>query len=304
MGTPAFAVPSLKALIEAGHNVLAVVTQPDKPQGRGMASLPSPVKKTALEHNIQVFEPLKLRDESFIGTLKGLNPDFIAVVAYGKILPQAILDIPPKGCVNLHASLLPGYRGAAPINRAIINGEKETGVSTMLMDRGMDTGPVLLEERVAIGPEETADDLAKRLSATGAQLLAKTIALLAEGGIKPIPQDEKGATYAAILKKEDGRINWAKSAEEVKNLIRGVYPWPGAFTLWKGKILKVHNGAVLPGSPGAPYGTIVSVKDGIGVACGSGVFKITELQPENKKRMSSEDFIKGYRIAEGDRFDV
>lgn len=303
MGTPQFAVPSLEALIAAGHSVMAVVTQPDKPQGRGMSSLPSPVKKAALDRGIPVFAPLKLKDESFIKELQGLGADFFVVVAYGKILPRHVLDIPPKGCVNLHASLLPKYRGAAPINWAIVNGEKETGVSTMLMDSGMDTGPVLLEKRVAIGADDTAEDLAKRLSTEGAALLAETIKLLSEGGIRPREQDGSNATYAPILKKEDGAIDWRNTAEGIKDLMRGLYPWPGAYTRWKGYTIKVLSGRAVDCPAGKPPGTVVGVsKEGIRVATAKGVFEITELQPENKKRMPAGDFARGYRIAEGDEF--
>lgn len=303
MGTPRFAVPSLEALIEAGHSVAAVVTQPDKPQGRGMSPLPSPVKKAALAHGIPVLTPVKLRDESFIRELESLGAVFFAVVAYGKILPQRVLDIPRKGCVNLHASLLPRYRGAAPINWAIVNGEKETGVSTMLMDAGMDTGPVLLEKRVPIGGDETAEDLAATLSTFGATLLVETIKLLSEGGIVPRAQDESNATYAPVLKKEDGEIDWTGTAREIKDLMRGLYPWPGAFTRWNGRNIKIHSGRAVAVEAKSPAGTVESVsKDGIRIATGGGLFEITELQPENKKRMSAGEFVRGYRIVEGDRF--
>lgn len=303
MGTPRFAVPSLEALIEAGHGVAAVVTQPDKPQGRGMSSLPSPVKKAALAHGIPVLTPVKLRDDAFIGELEGLGADFFVVVAYGKILPQRVLDIPPKGCVNLHASLLPRYRGAAPINWAIVNGESETGVSTMLMDAGMDTGPVLLEKRVPIGKDETAEDLAVNLSTLGAALLVETVKLLSEDGLKPRAQDNSNATYAPVLKKEDGEIDWTRSAREIKDLMRGLYPWPGAYTRWNGRTIKIHSGRAVAGEAKSPAGTVESVsKEGILVATGSGLFEITELQPENKRRMPAGEFVRGYRIAEGDRF--
>lgn len=305
MGTPDFAVPSLEALIEAGHEIVLVVTQPDKPGGRGLSSRPSAVKEAAIRHGLEVFEPPKLRDEGVVQRLKGLKPDFIAVVAYGKILPESILDIPPKGCINLHASLLPKYRGAAPINRAIINGEKETGVSTMYMDRGMDTGPVLLEEKTAISAMDTALELSMKLSVSGAKLLARTVGLLREGRLQPAAQDERLASYAPVLKKEDGRIDWTKDAEAVKNLIRGVYPWPGAYTAWGGKVLKIHSGkARMDTEADGPPGAVVDVSEGkIIVACGRGVFEIAELQPESKKRMAAGDFLKGYRLKKGDRFD-
>lgn len=303
MGTPAFAVPSLKALIEAGHEILAAVTQPDKPKGRGLNPMPSPVKETALSHNIPVFEPGKVKDPEFIERLKGLKPEFIAVVAYGKILPEAILEIPPKGCINVHASLLPKYRGAAPINWAIINGDKETGVSTMYMDKGMDTGAVLLEERIPIEENDTAVDLAKKLSISGATLLTETIDLLAEDKLKPKPQEGDKATYAPILKKENGKIDWKKSAVEIRNLLRGLYPWPGIYTYWNGRLLKIHSGTVEDFKPdNLPPGTVVKSGDGrIKVACGSGCFDIIELQPENKKKMAAADFLKGYRLSEGER---
>lgn len=303
MGTPAFAVPSLNELVLAGHKVMAVVTRPDRPRGRGLATTMSEVKAAALSHNLPVLEPVKLKDEDFIRTLEGLDPDFIVVVAYGKILPDSVLEIPKKGCVNLHASLLPGYRGAAPINRAIINGEKETGVSVMLMDRGMDTGPVLMTEKVEITGDDTAETLSSRLSKLGAGLLCRAIALYAEDKIKPAPQDESLATYAPILRKEDGLVDWGKSAAEIRNLARGLYPWPGAYTRWKGKLLKIHGCRVKTGLDGDSLpGTVVDVSEGICVKCGSGVVEITEVQPESKRRMAAREFAKGYRIERGERF--
>lgn len=301
MGTPLFAVPSLDALVKAGHNIVAAVTQPDKPRGRGLASQPCPVKELAVSHGIHVFQPEKIRQDDVIDGLRSLRPDIIAVVAYGKILPPAILNIPPKGCINLHASILPKYRGAAPINWAIINGEKETGACSMLMDEGMDTGPVYLCEKTPIAPEETAEDLSKRLSVIGAGLLAKTIGLLLENGLTVYPQEHEKATYAPMLKKEDGRIAWGKDARRVADHVRGFYPWPGAFTIWKG-LLKIHKGRAVETSENiAEPGTVVDAKDTIKVACGQGAFEILELQPENKKRMAASDFVKGYRIQKGDR---
>lgn len=305
MGTPLFAVPSLAALVDAGHNVVAAVTQPDKPRGRGLDTVSSPIKELATSKGIPVLEPARLRDESFLKQIQDLAPEVIVVVAYGKILPKSILSLPPKGCVNLHASLLPKYRGAAPINWAIINGEKETGNCTMLMDEGMDTGAVLMCERVPIGDDDTAEDLFKTLSVKGALLLRTTIDRLIEGAITPVPQDHSKATYAPMLKKEDGRIDWGKSAAEIKNHLRGFYPWPGSFTAWAKGTLKVHSGSVAgtEPAPDATPGTIIGfTKDGILVACGKGIFEITELQPENRKRLSAADFIKGYRPKEGERF--
>ncbi|MCL4874433.1 methionyl-tRNA formyltransferase [bacterium] len=303
MGTPLFAVPSLRALTDAGHEILAAVTRPDKPRGRGLAPLPSPVKLLALEKGIPVLEPVKLRDESFMEGLKSLSPDLIAVVAYGKILPPAVLSLPPKGCINLHASLLPKYRGAAPINRAIMNGEKETGVCTMLMDEGMDTGDKLICERVPIGEDDTAEDLARTLSEKGAAVLLKTIDLVVRGAIRPVPQDDSLATYAPVLKKEDGRVDWTRSGIEIKDQMRGLYPWPGAFTCRKGSLLKIHRGVAKESSAlaGEPGTVLDAGRDGIFVACGKGAFLITELQPENKKRMSAAEFVAGYRISKGER---
>lgn len=303
MGTPRFAAPSLAALIGAGYNILAAVTQPDKPRGRGLSPLPSPIKLLALENGIPVLEPSKLKGESFMERLHALGPDLIAVVAYGKILPPAILKLPPKGCVNLHASLLPRYRGAAPINRAIVNGEKETGVCTMLMDEGMDTGDMLICERVPIGEEETAEELAETLSEKGAAVLLKTVELILRDALKPVPQDDSLATYAPVLRKEDGRVDWTKSSSEIKDQVRGLYPWPGAFTAWKGALLKIHRGmAIVGAATGSEPGAVLDTgRDGLLVACGKGAFAITELQPENKRRMSAAEFISGYRVAKGDR---
>lgn len=305
MGTPQFAVPSLKALINAGHEIAAALTQPDKPRGRGMEEAFSPVKVTAMEARIKVLQPVTLRDNAFLDELKMISPVLIAVVAYGKILPEAVLKLPPKGCVNLHASLLPKYRGAAPINRAIINGDKETGACTMLMDKGMDTGAVLLAEKITIGADETAGGLSTRLSEMGALLLVKTIGLIEKDAVKPAPQDEKEASYAPMLKKEDGRINWRRSAEEVGNLARGVSPWPGAFAYLNGKLIKIHAGRALtgPGQTTDKPGVVIEAGPAsIKVQCERGVFEILEMQAEGKRRMSAPEFLKGFRVNAGDAF--
>jgi len=303
MGTPAFAVPSLRALIEA-FDVAAVVTRPDRPRGRGGRVEPSPVKAVALELGIEVLQPERMKDEDFLRRLGELAPDVVAVVAYGRILPGEVLDLPRLGCVNLHASLLPRYRGASPINHAIINGDAYTGVSTMLMDRGMDTGPVLLAEKVAIGPDETAGELSERLAEIGAPLLRRTIALLGEGEITPRAQDGSLATYAPMLTKADGELDWRLGAEEIKNRVRGLHPWPGTHTHLRGRLIKVHAGRVSETSEaGAGPGEITDVSaDGITVRCGRGAFVITELQPENKRRMTAADFIKGYQVKAGESF--
>ncbi len=303
MGTPEFAVPSLKALIEAGFDIVSVVTQPDRPRDRGLKPGPSPVKQVALENGVEVVEPEKIRDEGFLNRLKTLDPDVIAVVAYGKILPPAVLGIPKLGCVNLHASILPRWRGAAPVNWAIIKGDKKTGVTTMLMDEGMDTGPVLLTEEVPIDEDETAEDLGMKLARVGATLLVKTIELLEDKKIKPVAQDEASATYAPRLKKGDGRIDWHRGAGEIRDLVRGLYPWPGAHTYWKGKLIKIHSGWALTGPEAAGNGrmpgTVVDTSgEGIKIKCGRGIFEITELQMEGKRRMSAVDFLKGHRLGE------
>lgn len=303
MGTPEFAVPSLKALIESGEDVVAVVTQPDKPRGRGKKLTPPPVREAALKHNIPVFQPEKIKDETFITAIRNFSPDVIAVVAYGKILPKAILDIPTKGCINVHTSILPKYRGAAPINWAIINGEKETGITTMLLDEGMDTGDMLLTEKVEIRDDDTASSLHDRLKYIGADLLIKTIKGIKSETIRPIPQDDSQATYAPMLKKEDGRIDWTMKAEEIKNLIRGFNPWPGAYTRWDGKQIKIFKAEVEAGGKEEP-GTVINIStEGIFVATGKGILLIKELQPENKNRMTASEFIKGYRIVKGQIFD-
>ncbi|HBR17715.1 MAG: methionyl-tRNA formyltransferase [Deltaproteobacteria bacterium RIFCSPLOWO2_12_FULL_43_16] len=305
MGTPEFAAPSLKTLIAAGEDVAAVVTQPDKPKGRGKHLSPPPVKELALKYNIPVLQPEKIRDEAFINIIQKLRPDIIVVIAYGKILPKAILDIPPKGCINVHASLLPKYRGAAPINWAIINGEKETGITTMLMDEGMDTGDILLTERVEIQDNDTTDSVYEKLKDIGANLLIKTISGLKKGMVRPIDQDDSYATYAPMLKKEDGRIDWAIKPEEIRNLIRGMYPWPGAYTRWEGKQLKIFKAQVASEERTSeePGVIIKTSTDGIYVATGAGILLITELQPENKSKMSASEFIKGYKIGKGQIFD-
>jgi len=291
MGTPEFAVAPLEAILADLEDVVisAVVTQPVRGRGRGRKPSPSPVEAFAVERGLRALTPRDVKEASFIEELKAEAPDLIVVVAYGQILPEKILAIPRLGCVNLHASLLPQYRGAAPINRVIMDGAVETGNTTMIMDRGMDTGPMLLREKVAIGEDETAEGLRERLSARGAGLLVKTIRALMEGGIEAEPQDDSLATYAPSLKKIEGLIDWTKGALEIKNLVRGVYPWPGAYTFRKGKVLKVHKVRLGPlDFSGGEAGTIVVVeKESFFVAAGSGLLEILEVQPENKKKMAA-----------------
>ena len=304
MGTPKFAVPSLDALVEAGFDVVAVVTRPDSGSGRGRSVRQAPVKLAALAYSIEVLTPVSVKTDEFVEGLRALKPDLFVVVAYGKILPRAVLDIPPKGCVNVHSSLLPKYRGAAPINHAIINGDSVTGVSTMLLDEGMDTGPVLLKAETHIGEQESAEELTPRLSKLGAELLVETITLMVAGKLAPQAQDDAEASYASILTKDDGEISWVLSAEEVRNRVRGLKPWPGTYTSWNGKLLKVHAGRVggpeAAGAEAAPGTVLYLSEDSIGVRCATGVFEITELQAQDRKRMGAGDFVKGSSMAVGD----
>lgn len=300
MGTPEFSVPSLRALLSAGKNIVLVVTQPEKPKGRGQKLSAGCVKEFALKNNLIVSEPRSLKDEGWINELRSLSLDLIVVVAYGKILPEEVLGIPRFGCVNLHASLLPSYRGASPVNWAIINGDKETGVTAIVMDKGVDTGPILLSEKAGIKEDETAGELSRKLSEVGAALLVKAIELFLEGRIKPAPQDDRNATCAPLLKKEDGKIDWNLGAERIKNLVRGLSPWPGAYTFLRGKLLKIHS-AEAQGDSGDSVdlkpGTVFEAEKGrIRVKCGSGVLEIKELQLEGKRRLSAREFLRGYGL--------
>ena len=298
MGTPEFAVPSLRALVDSGDEVVAVVTQPDKPKGRGLEVAPPPTKVLAERHGIPVLQPAKIKTEEFFNELKKFNPDLICVAAYGKILPKNILDLPHYGCINVHASLLPKYRGAAPINWAIIRGEKVTGITTMKMDEGMDTGDMLLKKEVPIEDEDTGETLSEKLSEIGARLLIETIRLLKEGQLNPIPQDHSQANYAPMLKKEDGKIDWQKSAEEIRNLIRGALLWPSAYTNLEGKLLKIYK-VRLAGGEGKPGEVIKSESGILRVATGKGALDILKLQIEGGKKLETQVFLRGRRIEEG-----
>jgi methionyl-tRNA formyltransferase len=298
MGTPEFAVPSLRALIDSEDEVVAVVCQPDKPKGRGLEVVSPPTKVLAEKHCILVLQPQRIKTEEFFNELKELNPDLICVVAYGKILPKNILDLPTHGCINVHASILPKYRGAAPINWAIIRGERITGITTMRMDEGMDTGDMLLKREVPIDDEDTGETLSQRLSIIGAELLIETIRLLKEGKLTPVPQDHSQATYAPMLKKEDGKIDWRKTAEEIRNLIRGTLPWPGAYTTLEGKLLKVYKARVSEGD-GRPGEIIKSGSGILRVATGKDALDLLEVQIEGGKRLKAEEFLRGRRIKEG-----
>lgn len=310
MGTPEFAVPSLKALVEAGMDVVGVVTQPDRPRGRGKKVLPSAVKEAALELGLPVFQPVRLRDESSVRELEDLKPDVIVVTAFGQILPPGVLGIPPLGCVNVHASLLPRYRGAAPIQRAIMNGDTATGVTIMKMDAGLDTGDILMQARTAISPDDTFGVLHDRLSAMGAALLPETLSLLAAGKLTGVPQDNGGATYAPLISREDEIINWHNNAVDIKNQVRGLDPWPGARTRLDNKVLKVwrvkeYSGAPEPGLPGEikgrplPGQVLGPVHEGLAVQCGDQPLVICELQLEGGKRLKTADFLRGVRISPG-----
>ena len=303
MGTPDFAVPCLEVL-QAKTEVLAVITQPDRPKGRGHNLQASPVKQKALEYNLPVLQPEKIKTEEFTAELERLQPDLIVVVAFGQILSQRILDIPPLGCVNVHASLLPRYRGAAPIHWSIINGEKETGVTTMLMDAGLDTGDMLLKDKVTITEEMTTEELHDQLMAMGGKLLAETIDGLANGTITPEKQDDSISNYAGMLNKETGHIDWSKSAVEIHNLIRGLNSWPVAWSMKDGKNYKFWRTKVENGNSDKAPGTVVELrKNSFCLATGEGLLEVLEMQPPSKKRMSAGDLLRGHGVAVGDIFN-
>ena len=300
MGTPAFAVPTLDVLLQAGLNLVGVYTQPDRPKGRGQALAAPPVKEMALRHNIPVFQPQKLRAPEVVEELRVLAPDLIVVVAFGQILPKSVLEIPHYGCINVHASLLPKYRGAAPINQAIIDGETETGITTMLMDVGLDTGPMLLKRSLTIGPDETAGELHDRLCVLGGETMAATLQLLLRGELHPEVQDDSQTCYAGMLKKEDGRINWSQSAQQIHDRIRGLTPWPGTYTELTGEPLKLFLTRVEAGE-GAPGTILAPAVDAVRIACGSGVLAVRELQLPGKKRLAAADFLRGCPLPVGSR---
>ncbi len=299
MGTPEFAAPAIDALLAAGHEIAAVFSQPDKPKGRGYSMTPPPVKVKALEYGIPVYQPKSMRDGEALKIFNEIKPDVGVVIAYGKILPQEILDAPAYGCINVHASLLPKYRGAAPIQWSVIDGEPKTGVTTMQMDAGLDTGDMLLVSETDIAPDETAGELHDRLSAMGAALIVKTLDALAKGGLKPQKQDDSRSCYAKMLTKELCAVDWSRSAREIHNQIRGLSPWPVATAALEGKKLKLHRSAVSPlDCPEAAPGEIISL-DPLTVQCGSGAVELLEIQAEGKKRMLSSDYLRGHRIEKG-----
>ena len=303
MGTPDFSVGTLEALIEAGHEVVLAVTQPDKPKGRGKSMQFPPVKETALAHGIEVYQPVRVREQVCIDHLKQYEADIIVVVAFGQILPKEILDMPRYGCVNVHASLLPKYRGAAPIQWAVINGEQVTGVTTMRMDEGLDTGDMILKEEVVLKPEETGGSLFDRLAETGAALCVRTLAAIEDGSAVYTPQEHDKATHTTMIKKQLGEIVWEKSALELERLIRGLNPWPSAYTHLNGKTLKIWKAVVKEQVQAhAEPGSVVEVfKDSILVQTGCGLLQLVEVQLEGKKRMTTDAFLRGFPLETGSR---
>jgi methionyl-tRNA formyltransferase len=298
MGTPEFAVPSLQKLVDLGEHTVAVVTQPDRPKGRGQRLTPPPVKLLAEKLCIPVLQPVKVRAPEFIDVMRELNPDLIMVTAFGQILPKSLLEIPRFGCINIHASLLPRYRGAAPINWSIINGETETGITIMQMDEGLDTGDILLKRALSIGPEEDACSLHDRLSMAGAEAMADALDLLATGRLVREKQNDSLSNYAPMLKKEDGLIDWTREPGTICNLVRGLTPWPGAFTMLGDKTLKIYRCRIAGG--GGEPGTILQAdRSGLVIACRGGGVLVEELQLEGKKRLSAKDFLAGYNIKPG-----
>jgi methionyl-tRNA formyltransferase len=303
-GTPRFAVPSLEKLVEAGFRIQLVVTQPDKPRGRGMELTPSPVKQRALELGLQVAQPDKIKNnEEFRSQLSTLKPDAIIVVGYGRLIPQWMIDLPPMGNINLHASLLPKYRGAAPIQWAIACGETVTGVTTMKIDSGLDTGDILLQKEIPVEAKDTAETLAPRMANIGAELVRETLPGLRAGTVHPTPQDNTKASLAPILKKEDGEIDFHRSAQEICNRLRGFQPWPGAYTNFRGKNLQVWDAEPLQRVLSEAEFAVEA--DRLIVGCGKGTaLELLEVQPEGKKRMATRDFVHGYRPQGGEKVGV
>ena len=301
MGTPDFSVPALKALVEVGHQVIAVVTQPDKPKGRGKEVQMTPVKIQAMEYGIPVYQPAKVREASFVEVLKGLEADVYVVIAFGQLLPKAVLELPKYGCINIHASLLPKYRGAAPIQWCVIDGERETGITTMMMDVGLDTGDMLEKTVIPIEEKETGGSLHDKLSLAGGALILSTLKKLEEGTLVRTPQTDEGTCYAKMLTKSLGDIDWNQSAVSIERLIRGLNPWPSAYTHLDGKTLKIWACDVLPQSASkGESGEILEVtKDAIHVQTGNGILVLREIQLAGKARMDAGAFLRGYKVVPG-----
>tara|TARA_A100001037_G_scaffold275814_1_gene274586 strand:- start:161 stop:1090 length:930 start_codon:yes stop_codon:yes gene_type:complete len=302
MGTPEFAIPTIQKIHNSSHSLLSVVTQPDRPKGRGQKQIASPIKNFAVENNIPVLQPEKVNTEDFISSLLKNRPDYIIVVAFGQILGETFLKIPKQFCINLHSSLLPKYRGAAPINRAILNGDTVSGVTTMIMDKGMDTGDILLTKETPIELNDDANSLHDKLAMKGAELILETLSRLKKNNILPVSQNSLVASYAPKLKKEESLVDWQQDARSIFNKIRGLTPWPGTHTLYKGKRLGILKGEVLSGDPTDHPGYVERITDsGIEVGTGDKRLKITELKPEGKKSMSVKSFLSGYKINRGDK---
>lgn len=304
MGTPDFAVPPLAALVEAGYKVEAVVTQPDKPKGRGKTLLPTPVKEEAMKHGISVYQPKRVREPEFIQTLRDIAPDVIIVAAFGQIIPEEILNMPEFGCINIHASLLPKYRGAAPIQQAVINGDKEAGITIMQMGTGLDTGDMISQAAITLAEDETGGSLFDRLAELGAELLVKTLPSVFDRTAVYQPQPEESPTpYAGMITKQMGLLDFHKSAEVLERLVRGMNPWPSAYTFLDGKSLKVWKASVKAGSADkkdAEPGTVAATdREGIHVVCGEGILVLREVQLEGKKRMDTAAFLRGYQVEPG-----
>jgi methionyl-tRNA formyltransferase len=301
MGTPDFSVPTLECLIDSEHEIIGVVTQPDKPKGRGKHIIHPPIKMVALEKGIPVYQPIKVKEQDFMDTMAALKPDLAVVVAFGQILPKAFLELPKYGCINIHASLLPKYRGAGPIQWAVIHGEATTGVTTMYMDVGLDTGDMLLKETVKIEPNETGGSLHDKLSVIGGPLILKTIQAMVENHLVRQPQDNALATYAPMLNKEMGNINWNQPADTIEHLVRGLNPWPSAYTYYEGKLLKIWESEVVTSDAlDIPNGSICEIgDDGFVVKCKEDALLIKNLQLQGKKRMSTVDFLRGHQIQLG-----
>ena len=297
MGTPDIAATCLKGILEAGVNVVGVYTQPDRPKNRGMKLAYSPVKELAMEHGLPVYQPESFREDETVEQLRALQPDVVAVVAYGRILPQRVLDIPPKGCINIHASLLPKYRGSAPYQWAVLNGEKESGVTAMYLCREMDAGDMIDTAVTPIAPNETAGELLDRLAVLGAELLEKTLRRMEKGDVEATPQDSGLATYAPMLDKSVCPIDWTKTAQQVHDHVRGLHPWPVATAELAGTKFKIHATQIIPGNGGAAPGTILKLtKTGLQVACGEDSVEIRSLQAEGGKRMAAPDYFRGHPL--------
>lgn len=302
MGTPEVAAASLQHLLNGPDPVVGVVTQPDRPAGRGQKRVSSPVRRVAEGYHIPVLTPEKIRDPAFFASLKSWAPQLIVVVAYGRILPRSVLDLPPQGCLNVHYSLLPKYRGAAPVAWAILNGEGKSGVTTMRLVEKMDAGPTLLQEETSLVPNETTASLEAKLIPIGARLLLETIRRLKEGSVTPKPQREEEATYAPILKKEDGQIDWSQPAKAIESRVRAFYPWPSAYTYLQGKLLKIYRAAVITAEEkGLPGEVVRAHRGGLWITTGQGILGLEEVQLENRKRLAAAEFLKGTRIGKGER---